>query len=134
MWPEPLTPGMDWVRDIGGARLVVERDLEWAPESGEAFRGRYGMKVEVAHEDEVGEAGEIGLGSVLRLRVGGLRRTSMSSVEAEFGLWMRREGTEGAEGTGEGRNSSIRSVSGTGSMVAVVVSLVGWIVGPPADG
>lgn len=85
MWPEPLTPGMDCVRDMGGARLVVERDREWAPESGEALRGRYGMKVDEGHEGEAGEAGEMGLGSVLRLTLG-LRTTSMSSVEAELGL------------------------------------------------
>lgn len=33
---------------------------------------------------------------------------------------MRRAGTEGTEGTGERRNSSIRSVSGTGSMAQCV--------------
>lgn len=70
-----------------GARLLVERDLVWAPESGEAFRGRYGMKVEEGHEGEAGEAGDIGLGSVLRLRAaGGLRRTSRSNEDMEFGL------------------------------------------------
>lgn len=74
------------MRDMGGARLVVERDREWEPESGEAFRGRYGMKVEAAHEGEAGEAGEVGLGSVLRLSGDGLRRTSMSRVESVFGL------------------------------------------------
>ena len=28
IWPEPLTPGADWVREMGGARLAAERDLE----------------------------------------------------------------------------------------------------------
>lgn len=65
---------------------MVERDLEWAPESGEALRGRYGMmKEDEGHEGEAGEAGDIGLGSVLRLMLG-LRTTSRSRVEAELGL------------------------------------------------
>jgi hypothetical protein len=42
--------------------------------------------VEAAHEGEAGEAGEVGLGSVLRLSGDGLRRTSMSRVESVFGL------------------------------------------------
>ena len=115
MWPEPLTRGMDRVRDIGGARLVTERDREWAPESGEAVRGRYGIEMDGEAQD--GELGDAGLGSVLRRMVGGLRSTSVSRDDRENELepklgWLRRK-----EGTGEDLNSSIRSVSGTGSMV-----------------
>lgn len=40
MWPDPLTPGMDWVRDMAGGRLAVEREREWEPERGEVVRGR----------------------------------------------------------------------------------------------
>lgn len=67
---------------MGGARLVTERDLKCEPESGEALRGRYGMKVEADHE----EAGEVGQGSVLRLIVGGFRKKSTSREETEVGL------------------------------------------------
>jgi hypothetical protein len=40
MWPEPETPGKDWVRDMAGGRLAVERDRECEPASGEVVRGR----------------------------------------------------------------------------------------------
>lgn len=55
--------------------------------------------------DQDGEVGDAGEGSVDRRRVGGLRKQSNSGA-----LTLRL-------GRGEGRNSSIRSVSGTGSMV-----------------
>ena len=40
MWPEPVTPGMDCVRDMGGADVWIDLDLECVPESGDAVRGR----------------------------------------------------------------------------------------------
>lgn len=47
MWPEPLTPGKDRVRDMEGAEVMLvadrERVCEW--ESGEAVRGRKGIAV-----------------------------------------------------------------------------------------
>lgn len=99
------------------------------------MRGRYGMKAVVDHE---GEAGDVGLGSVLRLRFGGFRGRSMLRVETEFGLGIRRAGavggTTGDEETRAGRNSSIRSVSGTGSMSRLVIGgwRHGWNLGPTA--
>ena len=69
MRPEPLTPGIDWVLDMGGPRLATERDREWPPERGEAVRGRYGMLAVVGPQD--GDIGEEGFGSVLRRKVGG---------------------------------------------------------------
>lgn len=42
------------------------------------MRGRYGIKGEA---DQDGEAGEVGLGSVLRLRLGGFRGRSMLRLE-----------------------------------------------------
>lgn len=64
------------------------------------------------HDGEMGD--EVGLGSVLRRRVGGglLAKSTSSEVRVEYGLLTRREGT------GEDLNSSMRSVSGTGSMAA----------------
>ena len=76
MWPDPLTPGMDWVRDMAGGRLAVERERECEPERGEVVRGRYGM----AGEDQEGDVGER-VGSVLRRMVRGLRRSSNSEGE-----------------------------------------------------
>jgi hypothetical protein len=46
-------------------------------------RGRYGMKG-VADQD--GEAGDVGLGSVLRLRFGGFRGNSMLRLEKALGF------------------------------------------------
>lgn len=92
MWPAPLTPGKDWARDMGMARLLVEWDLEWVPERGEVVRGRYGIMVEgEGHEGWMGELhegwmGEVGLGSVLRRTVAGLRAKSTSRVEMVLGL------------------------------------------------
>ncbi len=47
MWPEPLTPGKDRVRDMEGAEviLVAEKERVCVLESGEAVRGRKGMEV-----------------------------------------------------------------------------------------
>lgn len=56
-----LGVGMDWVRDMGGARLA-ERDLTWLLDKGEEARGRYGNGGRV-HD---GELGEQGTGSVER--------------------------------------------------------------------
>jgi hypothetical protein len=61
-----------------------------------------------------GEMGEVGDGSVDRRRVGGFLRKSDSGeprVAVAGSLKL---------GSGEGRNSSILSVSGTGSMAAEV--------------
>lgn len=103
--PEPLTPGRDWVRDIG--RPILAADLDRAcPESGDVVRGRYGKAEETPHVDEVGDEG---LGSVDRRRVGGFLSCS-ASARMLTGLWRR------SDGRGEERNSSIRSVSGTGSI------------------
>lgn len=66
--PAALKPGNDWVRDIGGARALVEDfDRIWPREKGEVFRGRYGNE----GEEEIGERGEEGVGSVDRRMVGG---------------------------------------------------------------
>jgi hypothetical protein len=111
IWPDPVTPGSDCVRDIAGARLATERERECVPESGEVVRGRYGREgrdVVGAHE---GALGVVGLGSVLRRRYVGFWSKSMSSLGSALGGLSRREGT------GEDRNASIRSVSGTGSML-----------------
>lgn len=53
---------------------------------------------------------DVGLGSVLRRRFGGFRAMSRSNVESECGLLTRALG-------GTARNSSMRSVSGTGSIM-----------------
>lgn len=59
-----------------------------------------------------GVIGEVGLGSVLRRWLGGFLGILRSSLGMILGGLRRREGT------GEDLNSSIRSVSGTGSMSA----------------
>lgn len=99
-------------------------------------RGRYGMNGE---EDQDGEAGEVGLGSVLRLRFGGFRGSSMLRLEIALGFCSRSDGTSGeaagdaeteveaetGAGVGVGRNSSMRSVSGTGSILRFVIGAGG---------
>lgn len=111
--PEPLTPGMDCVRDIGEARVAADRDLVCPLDNGEAVRGLYGRAADEWPHD--GDVGEVGLGSVLRRMVGGFLAMSSSSggIPAEL-LLKRKDG-----GTGEDLNASMRSVSGTGSMSAV---------------
>ena len=102
------------------------------------MRGRYGMNGE---EDQDGEAGEVGLGSVLRLRFGGFRGSSMLRLEIALGFCSRSDGTSGeaacdaeteveaetetGAGVGVGRNSSMRSVSGTGSILRFVIGAGG---------
>lgn len=104
--PEPSTPGIDRVRPMGGgARLATDLDRLWPPERGEVVRGRYGRDIVGVHEGELGEGG-----SVDRRKVVGLRSESRSLVLIAVG-WCRR-----SVGRGEDRNSSIRSVSGTGSI------------------
>lgn len=110
--PEPLTPGMDCVRDIGEARAAADRDLEWPLDNGEAVRGLYGRAADEWPHD--GDVGEVGLGSVLRRGVGGFLAMSSSSGGIPAELLLRRK-----DGTGEDLNASMRSVSGTGSMSAV---------------
>jgi hypothetical protein len=85
----------------------MDRDRLWPPVRGEVVRGRKGM-LELDHE---GELGDEGFGSVLLLIVGGFLAASKSRDEGTLRLARRNEGT------GDERNSSIRSVSGTGSMV-----------------
>jgi hypothetical protein len=123
------------VRDMGNVMLAAERDRVWAPDNGDAVRGRYGSGF-MAGEDHDGPVGDEGLGSVLRRSVGGFLAGSKTrsgeeeenDVDGEpsdededdavraarvFGLEIRSVGT----GEVRERNSSIRSVSGTGSMV-----------------
>ena len=79
------------------------------------MRGRYGIAVKAVGVHE-GEMGEVGLGSVLLRMVGGFRTMlsrSRLGMLLTFAAPLRRN-----EGTGEGLNSSIRSVSGTGSIAA----------------
>ena len=111
IWPAPLTPGRLCVLESGMARDAADRDLVCVlpPESGEVVRGRYGID---EAECQVGDLGDEGIGSVDRRSAWSRTRPSLSDVGVA-GLWMRRLGT------GEGRNSSIRSVSGTGSILAV---------------
>ena len=71
-----MTPGIDWVRVMGGARLATDRDRTWGLDSGEAARGRKGREVAEFHVGEVGD--EVGEGSVERRSVGGLRGKSKS--------------------------------------------------------
>ena len=122
MWPELLEakPGMDWVRDMGGARLATDRERPWPPppERGDAVRGRYGRVVMGVQDGVLGEAG---LGSVLRRWFGGFWGASRSSLGMVLGVLRR------SEGTGEDLNASMRSVSGTGSMSARGERHVGWI-------
>lgn len=108
-WPAPLRPGMDCVRAMGGARLAAERDRTCEMESGEPARGRYGRAADGAHDGEVGE--DVGEGSVDRRSVGGLRRKSNSGGVKVEDPWTLKLGR------GAGRKASIRSVSGTGSML-----------------
>lgn len=97
---------------MGEARLAADREREWPPDRGEAVRGRYGRAAEGGPHD--GEIGEVGFGSVLRRRVGGFLTMSRSKGGIEFGLLLKSR-----EGTGEGLNASMRSVSGTGSMGSI---------------
>lgn len=39
MWPDPLTPGIDCVRDMGKPTLAADLDLAW-PDKGEVVLGR----------------------------------------------------------------------------------------------
>jgi hypothetical protein len=79
------------------------------PARGDAFRVRNGSEP----EDQDGELGEVGEGSVERRRLGGFGTKSESGTASVEALWSRRLGI------GEERNSSILSVSGTGSMLTV---------------
>jgi len=107
-----LTPGIDWVRVMGGARETADLDLECMLDSGDEARGLKGRDGG-AHEGELLGDGDVGEGSVERRRVGGLREKSPSwGFKAAIADTLRL-------GRGEGRNSSMRSVSGTGSMVTV---------------
>lgn len=85
------------------------------------MRGRYGSAVEADHEGDEVHEGELGdEGSVERRTLGGFRLGSASLAErAAAGASSRRIGR------GEGRNSSILSVSGTGSMAIAVVGYGG---------
>lgn len=107
-WPVALVPGIDWVRPIGGARLAADRDLTWLLDNGEDARGRWGRAGGI-HDGEMGDDGD---GSVDRRMVGGFRRESNSGANDVAGSLRL--------GRGEGRNSSILSVSGTGSMLTEV--------------
>ena len=89
---------------MGGARLAIERDRTWEPDRGEVVRGRNGRDDGGVQALGFGEDME---GSVDR------RSSGRESVEE---LWSRRLGR------GEGWNSSILSVSGTGSIVACLFS------------
>jgi len=110
-WPVAFVPGMDWVRAMGGAKpLAADRDLTWLLDSGEDARGRYGNAAGGIHDGEMGEDGD---GSVDRRRVGGFRKKSNSGEPGTAAGSLKL-------GRGEGRNSSILSVSGTGSMAAEV--------------
>ncbi len=109
MCPLPVTPGMDWVRAMDGARLAVDRDLIWLLDSGDGARGRNGREVDGPQVGEVGD--DVGDGSVDRRRLGGLRGKSNSGGARAELLCTR------SVGRGEGRNSSILSVSGTGSIL-----------------
>ncbi|KAK5624653.1 hypothetical protein RRF57_000369 [Xylaria bambusicola] len=92
---------MDRVRPIErGVRLAIDLDRVCKPERGDAVRGLYGRAAE-------GNSGELGEGgSVDRRIVGGFRLVSASFE------------TTRSDGKGEERNSSILSVSGTGSITA----------------
>lgn len=103
---------MDWVRAMGGAKLAADRDLTWLLDNGEDARGRYGNAAGGIHDGEMGEDGD---GSVDRRRVGGFLNKS-DSGEPEFAAAGSLK-----LGRGEGRNSSILSVSGTGSMLTAEV-------------
>ncbi len=96
---------------MGGAKLAADRDRMCELDKGEAARGRYGIVVDGVQEGEDGE--DVGDGSVDRRRVGGFREKSSSGGPSVEELWSLRLGR------GEGRNSSMRSVSGTGSMAAI---------------
>lgn len=113
--PAPLTPGMLCVLERGRVRDAADRDLvcRLPPERGEVVRGRYGKGAaeELCQE---GDFGDTGVGSVDRRSAWSRTRPS-SSLVGPVGLCMRRLGR------GEDRNSSIRSVSGTGSILAVGV-------------
>lgn len=103
--PAPLNPGIDCARIIGGARgLVEDLDRRCPRENGEIFRGRYGREGEA----ETGDRGDCGVGSVHRRIVGGFSNSWM--LYNEVACTRRR-------GIGEGLNSSILSVSGTGSIL-----------------
>jgi len=95
---------------MGGARLAADRDRMWEMDSGDAARGRNGSAEVGVQDGDVGD--DVGDGSVDRRRVGGLRNSSSGDP------WTRKLGR------GEGRNSSILSVSGTGSILADFVSIV----------
>ena len=75
--PAVLTLGMDWARDMGGARgLVVDRDLRWPRFKGEVFRGRYGSVGGEAVEDLL----ELRSGSVALRKAGIFQLKSPSPV------------------------------------------------------
>lgn len=112
--PAPLTPGMLCVLERGMVSDAADRDLvcRLLPERGDVVRGRYGS--DAAEElCQDGDFGDVGVGSVDRRSAWSRTRPS-SSLVGPVGLCIRRLGS------GEGRNSSIRSVSGTGSISAVV--------------
>lgn len=81
MWPDPVTPGMDCVLDMVGADVLIDLDLECAPDRGDAVRGRYGSEVGGSQDGELGEAG-----SVDRRVLVGFRGCSRSGAETLAGL------------------------------------------------
>lgn len=108
IWPEPFRPGSDWVRDMVGAMLAADRERVWPWESGDAVRGRYGS--ELICDQAEGVLGEVGLGSLLRRGFAGFWSTTISSRLA-IGVPSLKDGT------GDDLKASIRSVSGTGSIL-----------------
>ena len=109
MRPAPSKPGMDRVRPILGTVKLVDLDRACIPDKGEVVRGRYGRDMEaLTHEGELGEEGSVDLRTY-----GGLRAGSELLMMSGAGCCKR------GVGKGEERNSSILSVSGTGSIVSV---------------
>jgi hypothetical protein len=104
---------MEWARDIGGARgLVVDLDLRCPRLKGEVFRGRYG----IVGGETVGDRGEFRSGSVALRKAGSFQGT----LPSPFRMSWREDSGSRRVGTGEALNSSILSVSGTGSMAAAL--------------
>ena len=91
---------------------MVDRDLKCPRLKGEVFRERYGN----VGGETVGDLGELRSGSVALRKAGIFQWISPSPVRMS---WSDDSGSRRV-GTGEVLNSSILSVSGTGSMVAMM--------------
>lgn len=106
----------------GASALAVDRERECPREYGELFRDRYGRVTgEFAGKMQPGERGGGGIGSVDLRNVSGFLGSKVGPKKSSPSLKPRSTRTLGM---GEDLNSSMRSVSGTGSIPPTCVCVM----------